>query len=968
MTNNEQRMTKFPALGEFIALDFETTGLLPENDTVIDIGAIRYRDGQEIQRFSTLVNPRRTLSPEIMQLTGITNEELKAAPTLDAVRDEFRAFLGGENSTIPIMAHNADFERRFLEHVFGSDFQAPMMMDTCHLLALMYPLAPSLSLQHFIREFGIRDFEHHRGLQDALDMIAVVQHLDGELAKPEFAGLCAIVEYWFGDNQTGKNAWGWLPFMLTRHEAQLPEYRNFKEMFAEMERSTLDTSLSAAPTKLKQAEFFSRVYERYQLRTAQQQMSEKAVRTLNDGGFYVAEAGTGTGKTLAYLTAALAALSTDADSPIVISTHTKALQNQFLQQELPRLRELFELPDLHAVVLKGMNNYACLRKINEILPEPERLFSTDTDALFAGAFLMRWMDVSEEGEVEELPRPLHEFPIVQRAANEARADFRDCTRSECSFFQQCFYFKKQWEAASAHILAVNHSLLLTYPRSYPEFDRLIVDEADELTNEAVEAFSNIALRSQMRDTIAALTADDGILSDSYSTVQLLLRDVKNSKKAENATATLPNLTHVWGLGTKFNDILARLTVQMQELRGEDNFTLQAPLNDQRINTDQRRFITDDLENLRVVAFEILQTADKLLKLWGGIDSVEPTAQQKELLYRVEDLQKIVMTITQFLEQEEKKFALYLRVERNDWAVVATPYNIGTLFAEKILTNLYAAVFTSATISSTRDMQDFIKGLGLNSFQNEESDNHKPLSTSRFKSPFDYRKNSRIIFLKGFPANNQPTFAKQSAEFIAKAAAKLGGRTLVLFTSKARLQQVHTALFPMLQKQNIELISHGITSPSQHKCVEQFKFSDSAVLMGARGLWKGVDIPGDDLQCIVLEKMPYAVPNPYTRGLQEALVAQYADEALERGEQPDPKRLSQIAWNEVDKPLMFQAFRQMFGRLIRTDEDQGVMYVLDSQLQSGSLSPRHKQLLELMPDVPYGLAYADDALEELGFLL
>jgi ATP-dependent DNA helicase DinG len=145
-------------------------------------------------------------------------------------------------------------------------------------------------------------------------------------------------------------------------------------------------------------------------------------------------------------------------------------------------------------------------------------------------------------------------------------------------------------------------------------------------------------------------------------------------------------------------------------------------------------------------------------------------------------------------------------------------------------------------------------------------------------------------------------------------------------------------------------------------------SESAVLMGARGLWKGVDIPGDDLQCLILEKMPYAVPNPFTRGLQDNLVRQYEAEALKRGEQPDARKFSTYAWNEVDKPMMFQAFRQMFGRLIRTETDKGIMFVLDAQLYNNNLSPRHKQLLELLPDVPYGVCAPEAALREIDVVI
>jgi predicted DnaQ family exonuclease/DinG family helicase len=954
-------MPRFSALGEFVALDFETTGLLPENDTIIEIGAVRYRDGVELSRFATLVNPRRTVTPEITQLTGITNEELKLAPTLADVRDEFSVFIEG----VPIMAHNTEFERKFLKHIFGNAYEPAAMMDTKDVLALMYPLAPSLSLEYYIKRFGLREYEHHRGLEDALDMVAVLQCVDEELDTPAFESLCAIVDYWFLHAKTTR-AWGWKNFFAGRHDGQLPDYRNFKEMYGKRERTALDESLAEAPARLSDAGLFQRVYDRYQLRTAQQQMAAKAAQTLSDGGVYVVEAGTGTGKTLAYLSAALSTLAADTSSPVVISTHTKALQNQFLDQELPRLQKLFKLSELHAVALKGMNNYACLKKLSALLPENERLFPDDTRSLYAGAFLMRWIDVTKDGELEELPRPLYEFPVVQSAAQGANADFRDCTRHECQFYQQCFYFKKQWESQSAHILAVNHSLLLTYPKSYPEFDRLIVDEADELTAEAVSAFSSEASRVHLHDTLKALGDQYGIISTVYENVKLVARDVnRSSTKSDAALATLPNLSAIWNVGERAQQVLSRLTAIMAEIRSDDVFTVQATLNDARIKSEVRTRLVGELENMLVVTAELHVFAEKVFRVAAELEGTEPSPQTRELTYRLEDMKAIHQTITTFLEQDDKQAALYVRIEKQDWAIIVTPYNIGEVFAESVARKLYAAVFTSATISSTRDMQDFIKGLGLHLL--EQGENAKRISTSRFKSPFNYRDHSRIVFLKGFPANNQPQFAARAAEFIAQAAARLGGRTLVLFTSKMRLQQVHTALFPLLQQKHIELISHGITNASQIKCVEQFKASDGAVLMGARGLWKGVDIPGDDLQCLVLEKMPYAVPNPFTKGLQDALVSRYADEARKRRETPDEKRLAGMAWNEVDKPLMFQAFRQMFGRLIRTEEDKGVMFVLDAQLQSGSLSPRHKQLLELLPDVPYGLCAPEQALEQMDFL-
>ena len=961
-----QAFTAFAELGEFVALDFETTGLSSDDDTIIEVGAIRYREGQEMERFSSLVNPNRKLSLEITQLTGITNDDLQAAPDLTSVANKLYAFLGNS----PIMAHNAGFELKFLQAMFGDDFM-PQMFDSCHLLAMVYPFAPTLSLEYFIRLFGIRDHEHHRGLQDALDMVEVVRRVDAELNKNEFAETCAIVEYFFGKTE----AWLWKPLFIGRfpendtvYNGDLPALRNFKTMFADLERPLLKPSLSTAPVRLQEKDFFAAEYNNYQLREAQQKFAQKAAQTLNDGGIYVAEAGTGTGKTLAYLTATLASLSTTIETPVVVSTHTKALQNQFLQQELPRLRRLFDVPELRAVVLKGMNNYGCIRKIREIMPLFDGyMYSDNVPELFSAAFLTRWMLATDEGELEELPRPLHEFPVIQAVARDARADYRDCDRHECNFYEQCLYFKKQWEAASSHILAVNHSLLLTYPKSYPEFDRLVVDEADEIVSESIEAFSNVARHSAMFDFHRFTSGSDGVFEKVVEEVRLVARTAEQSaattQKKRASLTDIGGLTDLQLVLERFSQSLARLNMILSMARGDAYFVIQATIDDQQhFNLTTRQQILSELENLRVLCAEICDSGEKLLKaVMGIISSPDEVPAVRELQSRLKDAGGFYGTLNLFLEQDTDKAALYMRIDRNDWAIVGTPFNIGERFAEAILKPRFAAVFTSATISNTRDMSDFLKGIGTHTLEHQ-------LSTSRFKSPFDYRSNSKIVFLKNFVQNNHPDFAIRSAEFIANAAQKLGGRTLVLFTSKDRERKVHDLLFPMLREQGVELISHGITQTSQHKCVEQFKFADRAVLMGARGLWKGVDIPGDDLQCLVLEKMPYAVPNPFTKGLQDLLVKQYEEAALERGEQPDLRRCSQMAWNDVDKPQMFQAFRQMFGRLIRTETDQGVMFVLDSQLQNNTISPRHRQLLELLPDVPYGLATADTALRELDFLV
>lgn len=948
-------MPRLHALGEFIALDFETTGLIPGEDQIIDIGAVHVRNGEEIARFETLVNPGRELSQEISQLTGITNEHLAGAPHIDDVRSDFRAFLG----SLPVMAHNARFEYAFLQQVFSAAY-TPLMMDTYQVLTLMYPLAPSHSLEHYIRSFGLRSHELHRGLQDALDMLEIIRIVDNELDSSSFAPLCGIVENRLVQafSSDGRRQWPWVPFFQERHSAAPPARRNFRDEYADLVRADIPWELRDAPARLAEPEFFAEEYPSYQIREPQRIVAEHAADILSDGGVYVVEAGTGTGKTLAYSTAVLAALSDDNTSPIVVSTHTKALQNQFLEREIPALKRLFNLPELHAVSLKGMSNYVCVRKLAEQLPTTDNLFDEGLGVAdrFAMAFIDHWLYRTREGELEEFPRPLLELPLIEKARTQARADFRDCTRRECGMYHNCFYFKKEWEAASAHILAVNHSLLLSYPRTYPEFDRLVVDEADELYGEAREAFSRTVSYAGAREAIDHLIGTYGVLSRALIAMRRIVEYTPGSQRPIPEPETAQRLAYRW------HDVLDRLDAELRLLNAGELFTLQIEITDARVSPAARERLFGDINDLIVLCAELQELCTVTLDAAEAAKINEDMLPDlRELRLRVDDLAEMEETLHQFYEQDVRTYALYFQIEKEHWAVVVAPYDIGSLFATRVLADLKGAVFTSATISSSADMNDYVDSLGL-----DRTD--KPVSTNRFSSPFNYRDNSQVVFLKGMPRHTSDQFPDRAAQFIADVAQKIGGRTLVLFTSKDRLKRTHELLMPKVREFGIDVISHGITNYSMTRCIEQFRYSERGILMGARGMWKGVDIPGDALQCVIIEKMPYAVPNPYTRGLQQALIDQFRNQALDRGESPDDNRLSAMAWNVVDKPMMFQSFRQMFGRLIRTEADKGVMVVLDPQLQGTGLSPRHRELMNLLPDVPYSVNFPNQALDAFDFLL
>lgn len=923
------------ALGTFIALDFETTGLHAEHDTIIDIGAIRYENGIEAERFSTLVNPGISVSPEITQLTGITNTMLSTAPSLDDILASFKTFVGD----FPIVAHNADFERQFLRKIFGEEY-TPVYLDTYRLLLAVFPLAESHSLEYFIRKYNIREHELHRGMSDVEDMMAVLSEVDKALNQPEFARLCSIVEHYSPLGSFG--GWEWAPFFAGRHQTIAIELRNFRMQYPGegVCIEPLDESLSYAPQLLKDPTSIKKVFPEYKMRDAQQKFAERASVTLTAGGRYVVEAGTGTGKTLAYASAALAALAEDTSSPVVVSTHTKALQDQFINVEIPRLKKLFETPELRAISLKGMQNYVCLKKLEGL-----NMFGGGMGSMFAqhhpfpAIFMHHWALLTVEGERDELPYIVLEDPVVKAVAPELRADIRDCEREACPLHEQCFFYKKRWEATQAHIIAINHSLLMSYPKSYPAFTRLIVDEADELYDEAVSAFSITAGYTEVLEIIEALFGNNGALAG--------LKDIHN--------------TDIMPIRNNLRERWAEVDAALRSTAQPELFITHIQL--QNITEEQRLRIVAALDNYRIAAAVAVTAVNDTVK---ALEKQKDTLSETDKHYRnlllgfAESFDTTVKAIALFLEQETIRYALYAGVTADSWSITAAPYNIQERFSGDILANITGAVFTSATLSTKPDHSDFISALGIDK---EYSD----ILRDSFRSPFNYRRQSKIIFLKGFTTSRIPQFPEHAARLIAEIAEYLGGRTLGLFTSRDRLTQTHAALISILAPKGYTIITHGITAGSLQKAVEQFKRTDKAVLLGARGLWKGVDIPGKDLQCVVIEKMPYSVPNPYTAGLQQLIIEEMKEEAINRGEALDERRLSTTAWNIVEKPRMFQAFRQMFGRVIRTEHDYGAMVVLDPQLQSSQLSPRHKDLLTLLGNVPYSLTFPDRLIQELSFI-
>jgi ATP-dependent DNA helicase DinG len=653
------------------------------------------------------------------------------------------------------------------------------------------------------------------------------------------------------------------------------------------------------------------------VRDEQIRMAREFVRVCDEGGRLLLEGGTGVGKSLAYLAAlipfAMERAAGGIREPIVISTRTKLLQDQLLLKDIPAVAAFLGYPDLRAMSIKGRANYVCARRCGQVLAEghDQQIFASDR---LAYASLATCARLRTHGEISTLPAALlFRFPPLRdlrRRSVAARAD--QCTREQCASESACPFGRRRAALSQAHLVVANHDLLLRWPPDYPRFTHVVCDEAHELAGVADEVYAREVRPEQVLERFDELFgAREGrgtrgrIAAEKISAVDSSAwrRDLEQDFAA---------------LGRSLGDRASEFgEVQLSSQAGQQ-WTREAAL------------IHTAAERLDFVA----TTVEALFP--DDADPEEPDPETEAIRRAALELREAAENLRAAFETaEEDVVAAFenLSPPFDRWRLALRRVSPAQIFGESFLDGLESFACVSASLFVGGDSFAALGELGIDSGREDVWSACEP-------SPFPYADHMRVIALRG-----DGDLTERTAQVITALARRLGGRTLGLFTSLRRMRDVHERLADELSKEGIDLLMPRRATDDPAALVQRFqRAGGTAVLLGARTFWQGLDIPGDTLQAVVIEKLPFEVPTELRRR-REARVKDEGGNAFAR----------------YTMGKMLLNLKQMVGRLIRSEEDRGIVVIVDARPDRSYF----ERLAEALPG-PVGVQICD--VSEIGDLL
>lgn len=680
----------------------------------------------------------------------------------------------------------------------------------------------------------------------------------------------------------------------------------------------------------------SRTLKGFEPRLQQQHMMANVIDAYNQNHIAIIEAGTGTGKSLAYLIPALI-WAARCREPSVISTKTIALQEQLVHKDIPHLLKTLNL-NLKVVLVKGMNNYLCLRKLNDAQNE-RTLFPGEEDAEIEK--IEGWCRTNSEGSRSDLP-----FVPSSSTWDRVGAESEACSHQRCPHFQQCYFFKARRQSHDAHLLIVNHHLLFTdlmrraNDKNYdevcilPPYKRLILDEAHHIEDIATEHFSARLNRLELIRILSRLSAEKQgqaqgkllILKEKIHAIYSKTPPSDILRIIHKLTFDLPALRHVLhdGIHQAF-DIFAQFIENVrqpfpnqsqedilsteQKLRIREQHQLHPKWKENVIPHAQKL-----IESLReyLVLLTHLETDLKLIK------NERVQEQTKGIRLDIQALAFRLDTATSLLEQfffnkistskvrwiENQPMKTLMNVH-----LVNADLDVSKVLVDFLFSKFPTIVLCSATLATNQNFAFIRQRLGLNHALLSE----KPITENLYDSPFDYHTQALLAVPTDMPPPAHADFNAVAYENVWKAVEASHGNAFVLFTSYTMLKSCYEALAKRLETHRYPLFKQG--DDHRQTLLNKFKNTPRAVLFGTDSFWEGVDVVGDALRCVIIVKLPFKVPS-------EPIIQARTEAILERGGDP---------FLEYAVPDAIVKFKQGFGRLIRHKKDRGCIICLDNRL-------------------------------------
>jgi ATP-dependent DNA helicase DinG len=898
---------------EYVVLDIETTGFDPERDRIIEIGAVKASGDKVVERLTTFIDPCRQIPGEICALTGIDDETVRGSPTIEDFFGDLLEFIG-EGTVVAYSRFEEEFFNAICSNLGHGRFANPYI-DALDLSTMLMPSLRSHRQSDLAGMWGVDTGHEHRACDDAETLFHVFNILLNGLYNAPISLVKAVVDH------APAHGGGFTQLMRRvleertggrRAEALKLESFALKERFWEdivpMEGASAPGAVQAGEVRevFKPEGPIAAQFHDYEERDEQVEMAEAVRAAFAGDSILLVEAGTGTGKSLAYLVPGVM-WSKATGYPVVVSTRTLNLQDQLSTKDLPTLEAALGEGSFRYSVLKGYGNYLCLRKMQTFINGRKRVGERQLGML---GMLLTWVTESEAGDVSLL-----NVPHLRGLDELVMANHRECPGGRCRFAQQgcCFYRRALYRAKRSHIVVVNHSLLLAGVNL--AFKTAIVDEAHTLEDIATEHYTvDVDYRETRRflESLYDPLDSTGFLPDlEGSAIRHLPDEAHEAARYEVGEAQ--------EAGEVALEDLERMFVALCAFSSGSDYAF----NDMRIGEGQVESL--EYERLKMEAEKFTGSLDKLnarmirlvtLLEERGDSSTDVDYLKSDLAGKAARLVEHMLALDIFFSGKDDGRVRWATVAGEDrfeaQALRASPIDVGPELAEALFDEavLSSVVLTSATLTVNGDFDFFRSRIGLDLPSVRAPEEHI------LDSSFDYSRQMQILILHDMPDPSSRDYEDRVADVLGEVIEAAGGGVLALFTNRRLMLATYDKLADEMRRQGLNLLCQQ-PGHSRRRLAEEFIDDPSASLFGTSSFWEGVDARGSTLRLVVVTRIPFESPG------RPVFVARSEKVKLEGGSD----------FMDLSLPMAALRLKQGVGRLIRTRQDKGQVLLLDSRINT-----------------------------------
>lgn len=956
---------QFGALDEdVVVLDTETTGFSFNHDELIQIAAARMHFGEITEWYVTFVNPGKEIPDEVAHLTNIHDEDVADAPDPDTALAGLVDFIGDSL----VVAHNVGFDRTFVtKRASGEALKNNIWIDSLDLARIALPRFNSHRLLDLVRAFGGADSTHRADDDVAATclvyriLLAAVANMPASLVK--HIAEMAEIEQWnsvyafkeLADpdappyslakaRKASLDAVGPDLFTVRQEEDQddtvaAPTTACFTENTSELGEEHPRMLKFASDEEISQAfepsGVIGQLYDDYEPREPQKLMALSIQKALRNGENAAIEAGTGVGKSMAYLLP-LALLARDNEVTTGVATKTNTLLDQLVNKELPLLKEAL---GISFASLKGFTHYPCLRKIERIDAQgPKQLLVNNqvVEQAPALAALLSFVDQSDYDDLDGLKLNFRALPRYSITSTST-----ECLRRKCPFFgRSCFVHGARERAEHCDIVITNHSLLFWDARFdhglLPPVRFWVVDEAHNAEEEARHAFSTGLSSDTVKSIIRRLTSDSARFNP-------LIRAERIDVVEETKTLLSALLSKTRNAGNAFAIAAEEYCLSVKDLLYFDTRKKNQSYEylDLWLNEEIRE--SSVFQGVRSCAQAMQDTLEKLVKairdLVAYFEEIDHSSSaQREIALLALELRELyeAIDVIFFTNKENRVYSVRLNRTKDQLkdTFLSQPLNVGQNLCESLYPETDSVIYTSATLSVDDSFESFEQAVGLNQSEGSSAE------MLQIESSYDFDANMRVYLPTDMPEPQEASYLPTLETFLARLHLAQGGSILTLFTNRKEMEKCFEGVNPQIKAAGLRLVCQkwGVSVKGLR---DDFLKDEHLSLFALKSFWEGFDAPGATLKGVVIPKLPFGLPT---------------DPLSCERELHDSR-----AWAHYSLPQAVIAIKQAVGRLIRTSSDKGIVVLADKRLLTKYYG---RKFLNSLPTKNIVALTMDEIIEEI----